>query len=99
MVGLVVRMNKKLEDIEQKGEQTMQVTIDKEILGILDLLKIPENELETTINVLLIEGINTFVTSEDFKKNEELEVKILAEILKLKLKYIAKMLEIAVNND
>jgi len=92
-------MNKKLEDIEQKGEQTMQVTIDKEILGILDLLKIPENELETTINVLLIEGINTFVTSEDFKKNEELEVKILAEILKLKLKYIAKMLEIAVNND
>ena len=46
----------------------MQVTIDKEILGILDLLKIPESDLETTINVLLIEGVNTFVTSEDFKK-------------------------------
>lgn len=77
----------------------MQVTIDKEILGILDLLKIPESISETTINVMLIEGLNTFVTSEAFKKNEELKVKILAEILKLKLKYIAKMLEIAVNND
>lgn len=92
-------MNKKLEDIEQKGERTMQVTIDKEILGILDLLKISESELETTINVFLIEGLNTFVTSEDLQQSEELKVKILAEILKLKLKYITKMLEIAVKND
>lgn len=99
MVDLGVQMNKKLEDIEQKGERTMQVTIDKEILGILDLLKIPESELETTINVFLIEGLNTFVTSEDLQQSEELKVKILAEILKLKLKYITKMLEIAVKND
>ena len=63
----------------------MQVTIDKEILGILDLLKIPESMSETTINVMLIEGLNAFVTSEAFKKNEELKVNILAEILKLKL--------------
>ena len=66
----------------------MQVTIDKEILGILDLLKIPESASETTINVMVIEGLNTFVTSKDFKKNEELEVEILAEILKLKLKLL-----------
>jgi hypothetical protein len=46
----------------------MQVTIDKEILGILDLLEIPESELEITINVLLIEGLNTFVTSDDLQK-------------------------------
>ncbi len=77
----------------------MQVTIDKEILGILDLLKIPESMSETTINVMLIEGLNTFATSDDLQKSEELKVKILAEILKLKLKYIAKMLEITVNND
>lgn len=92
-------MNKKLEDIEQKRRTTMQVKIDKEILGILDLLKIPESMLETTINVMLIEGLNAFVTSDDLQKSEELKVKILAEILKLKLKYIAKMLETAVNND
>lgn len=77
----------------------MQVTIDKEILGILDLLKIPENDLEITINVLLIKGLDIFVISEDFKKNEELKAKIMTEILKLKLKYIAKMLGTVANND
>ena len=77
----------------------MQVTIDKEILGILDLLKIPENDLEITINVLLIKGIDIYVISEDFKKNEELKAKIMTEILKLKLKYIAKMLGTVANND
>lgn len=77
----------------------MQVTIDKEILGILDLLKIPESDLETTINVLLIEGLNTFVTSDGLQKNEKLKTKIMTEILKLKLKYIAKMMETVVDND
>ena len=85
--------------MNKKGERKMQVTIDKEILGILDLLKIPENDLEITINVLLIKGLDIFVISEDFKKNEELKAKIMTEILKLKLKYIAKMLGTVANND
>ena len=85
--------------MNKKGERKMQVTIDKEILGILDLLKIPENDLEITINVLLIKGLDIFVISKDFKKNEELKAKIMTEILKLKLKYIAKMLGTVANND
>lgn len=36
----------------------MQVTIDKEILEILEILKASKDKLDTSINILLLEGID-----------------------------------------
>ena len=38
----------------------MQVTIDKEILEILEILKASKDKLDTSINILLLEGIQRY---------------------------------------
>lgn len=44
----------------------MQVTIDKEILEILEILKASKDKLDTSINILLLEGIDSTVSNEMF---------------------------------
>lgn len=73
----------------------MQVTIDKEILELLDFLNISEDKLESTINILLIEGIDSITSNEIFIENEKKKKNIELKIMALKLKYMSKML----NND
>lgn len=46
----------------------MQVTIDKDILELLNCLNTSEEELESIINTLLIEGIDSITSSEAFTK-------------------------------
>lgn len=41
----------------------MQVTIDKDILELLNCLNTSEEELESIINTLLIEGIDSITSS------------------------------------
>lgn len=41
----------------------MQVTIDKEILEILEILNASKDKLDTSINILLLEGIDSTVSN------------------------------------
>lgn len=49
----------------------MQVTIDKDILELLDILNVSEDKLESTINILLIEGIDSITSNEIFIESEK----------------------------
>ena len=76
----------------------MQVTIDKDILELLDFLKVSEDKLESTINILLIEGIDSITSNEIFIESEKKKDLIKLKVMELKLKYMRKMIEI-LNND
>lgn len=76
----------------------MQVTIDKEILELLDFLNVSEDKLESTINILLIEGIDSITSNEIFIESEKKKDLIKLKVMELKLKYMRKMIEI-LNND
>lgn len=76
----------------------MQVTIDKEILELLDSLNVSEDKLESTINILLIEGIDSITSNEIFIESEKKKDLIKLKVMELKLKYMRKMIEI-LNND
>ena len=76
----------------------MQVTIDKDILELLDFLNVSEDKLESTINILLIEGIDSITSNEIFIESERKKEFIKLKIMELKLKYMLKMIEI-LNND
>lgn len=71
----------------------MQVTIDKDILELLNCLNTSEEELESIINTLLIEGIDSITSSEAFTKNEEKQMFIKLKLVGLKVKYMFKILE------
>ena len=64
----------------------MQVTIDKEILEILEILKASKDKLDTSINILLLEGIDSTVSNKMFLASEMTKEFV-------KLKYMLKMLE------
>mgnify|MGYP003357643135 FL=1 len=76
----------------------MQVTIDKDILELLDSLNVSEDKLESTINILLIEGIDSITSNEIFIESEKKKDLIKLKVMELKLKYMRKMIEI-LNND
>lgn len=76
----------------------MQVTIDKDILELLDILNVSEDKLESTINILLIEGIDSITSNEIFIESEKKKDLIKLKVMELKLKYMRKMIEI-LNND
>lgn len=76
----------------------MQVTIDKDILELLDFLNVSEDKLESTINILLIEGIDSITSNEIFIESERKKDLIKLKVMELKLKYMLKMMEI-LNND
>ena len=76
----------------------MQVTIDKDILELLDFLNVSEDKLESTINILLIEGMDSITSNEIFIESERKKEFIKLKIMELKLKYMLKMIEI-LNND
>lgn len=76
----------------------MQVTIDKDILELLDFFNVSEDKLESTINILLIEGIDSITSNEIFIESEKKKDLIKLKVMELKLKYMRKMIEI-LNND
>lgn len=76
----------------------MQVTIDKDILELLDSLNVSEDKLESTINILLIEGIDSITSNEIFIESEKKKNFIKLRVMELKLKYMRKMIEL-LNND
>lgn len=76
----------------------MQVTIDKDILELLDSLNVSEDKLESTINILLIEGIDSITSNEIFIESEKKKDLIKLKVMELKLKYMRKMIEILNNN-
>lgn len=76
----------------------MQVTIDKDILELLNFLNASEDKLETTINTLLIEGIESITSNEMFIVNEKKKKFIKIKIMALKLTYMYKMLEVLTND-
>lgn len=76
----------------------MQVTIDKDILELLDFLNVSEDKLESTINILLIEGIDSITSNEIFIESEKKKDLIKLKVMELKLKYMRKTIEI-LNND
>lgn len=71
----------------------MQVTIDKEILEILQILKASKDKLDTSINILLLEGIDSTVSNEMFLASEMKKEFVKLKVMDLKLKYMLKMLE------
>lgn len=71
----------------------MQVTIDKEILEILQILKASKDKLDTSINILLLEGIDSTVSNEMFLASEMTKEFVKLKVMDLKLKYMFKMLE------
>lgn len=71
----------------------MQVTIDKEILEILQILKASKDKLDTSINILLLEGIDSTVSNEMFLASEMTKELVKLKVMDLKLKYMLKMLE------
>ena len=76
----------------------MQVTIDKEILEILEILNASKDKLDTSINILLLEGINSTVSNEMFSASEMTKESVKLKVMDLKLKYILKMMD-ALNDD
>ena len=71
----------------------MQVTIDKEILEILQILKASKDKLDTSINILLLEGIDSTVSNELFLASEMTKEFVKLKVMDLKFKYMLKMLE------
>lgn len=71
----------------------MQVTIDKEILEILEILNASKDKLDTSINILLLEGIDSTVSNEMFLASEMTKKFVKLKVMDLKLKYMLKMLE------
>ena len=76
----------------------MQVTIDKDILELLDFLNVSDDKLESTINILLIEGIDSITSNEIFIESEKKKDLIKLKVMELNLKYMRKMIAI-LNND
>ena len=73
----------------------MQVTIDKEILEILNASK---DKLDNSINILLLEGIDSTVSNQMFSASEMTKKFVKLKVMDLKLKYILKILD-ALNDD
>lgn len=48
----------------------MQVTIDKEILEILEILNASKDKLDNSINILPLEGIDSTVSNQMFSASE-----------------------------
>lgn len=71
----------------------MQVTIDKEILEILEILNASKDKLDTSINILLLEGIDSTVSNEMFLASEMTKEFVKLKVMDLKLKYMLKMME------
>lgn len=71
----------------------MQVTINKEILEILQILKASKDKLDTSINILLLEGIDSTVSNEMFLASEMTKEFVKLKVMDLKFKYMLKMLE------
>lgn len=76
----------------------MQVTIDKEILEILEILNASKDKLDTSINILLLVGIDSTVSNEMFLASEMTKEFIKLKVMDLKFKYMLKMLD-ALNDD
>ena len=76
----------------------MQVTIDKEILEILEILNASKDKLDNSINILLLEGIDSTVSNQMFSVSEMTKKFVKLKVMDLKLKYILKMLD-ALNDD
>lgn len=76
----------------------MQVTIDKEILEILEILNASKDKLDNSINILLLEGIDSTVSNQMFSASEMTKKSVKLKVMDLKLKYILKMLD-ALNDD
>lgn len=76
----------------------MQVTIDKEILEILEILNASKDKLDNSINILLLEGIDSTVSNQMFSASEMTKKFVKLKVMDLKLKYILKMLD-ALNDD
>ena len=68
-------------------------TIDKEILEILEILKASKDKLDTSINILLLEGIDSTVSNEMFLASKTTKEFVKLKVMDLKLKYMLKMLE------
>ena len=71
----------------------MQVTIDKEILEILDFVKASEEKIDTSINILLLEGIESLISNEMFSASDMTKGFLNLKITALKVKYMIKMME------
>ena len=71
----------------------MQVTIDKEILEILEILNASKDKWDTSINILLLEGIDSTVSNEMFLASEITKDFVKLKVIDLKVKYMLKMLE------
>lgn len=71
----------------------MQVTIDKEILEILEILNASKDKLDTSINILLLEGIDSTVSNEMFLASEITKDFVKLKVIDLKVKYMLKILE------
>lgn len=69
----------------------MKINIEKETLEFLESIDVPENSLETLINVLLIEGIEKVIQNCTLKVNEKDKTKILVKILSLKINLLPKV--------
>lgn len=76
----------------------MQVTIDKEILEILEILNASKDKLDTSINILLLEGIDSTVSNEKFLASKITKDFVKLKVMDLKFKYILKMMD-ALNDD
>ena len=76
----------------------MQVTIDKEILEILEILNASKDKLDNSINILLLEGIDSTVSNQMFSASEMTKKSVKLKVMDLKLKYILKMMD-ALNDD
>lgn len=76
----------------------MKINIEKETLEFLESIDVPENSLETLINVLLIEGIEKVIQNCTFKVNEKNKTKILVKILSLKINLLPKVEQMLRNN-
>ena len=76
----------------------MQVTIDKEILEILEILNASKDKLDNSINILLLEGNDSTVSNQMFSASEMTKKSVKLKVMDLKLKYILKMLD-ALNDD
>lgn len=76
----------------------MKFNIEKETLEFLESIDVPENSLETLINVLLIEGIEKVIQNCTFKVNEKNKTKILVKILSLKINLLPKVEQMLRNN-
>lgn len=76
----------------------MQVKIDKEILEILEILNASKDKLDNSINILLLEGIDSTVSNQMFSASEMTKKSVKLKVMDLKLKYILKMMD-ALNDD